>query len=319
MKTKKSLMNRAVYITEAGKKIGFGHLKRAVSLQQLFPNYEFDIFLERTLSMDWKHEYKTWEVSLSLVVLISQYDVVIFDSFHGNEQVYNDLERHPCVIYIDDYVRYPVKNGLVVDWTVGAERRKATGKSCCFGVDYLITRQPFFKPKETNCSNQITKISTIFGGSDPCDISSKIASLIGNERNLKVKHLGTKFYPSYPKFKDDKHFYWDLIDDDFAEHILDSDIVITAGGQTLYEIASLGVPVIAISVAANQDEDIEGFHRLGSCKVLGIESISSILSLLKSITIEDRMGMIQASKCVDGRGDSLKLAIDEFINECNGI
>jgi spore coat polysaccharide biosynthesis predicted glycosyltransferase SpsG len=306
---------KAIYITEAGKKVGFGHLKRSVSLSALLPNCEIHVVLEQSLSMDWIHGYKTWDSSSSVSVLLDQYDVVIFDSFHGSQQTYIDLQRHPCVIYIDDYVRRPLKTGLVVDWTVGAEHREPMGDAHCYGVRYLVTRPQFHEPKLTSHRKKITDVTTVFGGSDPFNMSSETARLLRNESNLNVRHLGTKLYPSYPEFKNDERFYWDLDDDDFANYLASSDVVITAGGQTLYELASLGIPAIAVSVAANQDDDINGFNSLGTCRVLDAKSINTIVSFLENISLEDRQCMSRASKGVDGRGFFLKAAIYEFINE----
>lgn len=308
-------MFKVIYITEAGKKVGFGHLKRSVSLSALLSNCEIHVVLERSLSIDWNHGYKTWDSSSSVSVLLDQYDVVIFDSFHGSQRTYIDLQRHPCVIYIDDYVRRPLKKGLVVDWTVGAEHREPMGDAHCYGVRYLVTRPQFHGPKLTPHRKKITEVTTVFGGSDPFNMSSETARLLRNGSNLNVRHLGTKLYPSYPKFKNDERFYWDLDDDDFANYLASSDVVITAGGQTLYELASLGIPAIAVSVAANQDDDIKGFNSLGTCRVLDAKSINTIVSFLENISPEDLQCMSRAGKGVDGRGLFLKAAIYEFINE----
>lgn len=308
-------MFKAIYITEAGKNVGFGHLKRSSALSTILPDFEMHVALERSLSLDWNHSYTTWDAQLPLGGLLDQYDLVIFDSFHGSRQTYVELEKHPCVLHIDDYVRRSLKKGLVVDWTVGAESRQPSGEAQCYGVKYLVTRPQFYKPKTRFHREKITEVTTIFGGSDPFDMTTEVATLLQSYPKVKIRHLGTKHYPSYQKFKNDKRFHWDLSDHDFSDYLASSDVVITAGGQTLYELASLGVPAIALSVATNQDDDIKGFTSLGTCKVLTGESFSQLVSLLEALSPSDRMRMSQASEDIDGRGLFLKIAINEFINE----
>ena len=41
------------------------------------------------------------------------------------------------------------------------------------------------------------------------------------------------------------------------------DLAVSAAGQTLYELAQMGVPTIAIQVADNQKDNIEGWLKAG--------------------------------------------------------
>jgi spore coat polysaccharide biosynthesis predicted glycosyltransferase SpsG len=50
---------------------------------------------------------------------------------------------------------------------------------------------------------------------------------------------------------------------DIRDVFLSSDLVISAGGQTLFELAALGIPTIPVQVMDNQTEDIDGFLTLG--------------------------------------------------------
>lgn len=50
---------------------------------------------------------------------------------------------------------------------------------------------------------------------------------------------------------------------DMRKLMLESDLVVSAAGTTLYELASLGVPTIAVPITDNQDANIRAWRRLG--------------------------------------------------------
>ena len=43
----------------------------------------------------------------------------------------------------------------------------------------------------------------------------------------------------------------------------DSDIAVTAGGSTMYELSALGVPMVCFSFVDNQERIVEGFVERG--------------------------------------------------------
>jgi spore coat polysaccharide biosynthesis predicted glycosyltransferase SpsG len=64
--------------------------------------------------------------------------------------------------------------------------------------------------------------------------------------------------------------------------MLESDIAISAGGQTLYELARIGVPTIGICIAENQLQNIEGWRKSGFLKYVGWYSDENLEQRLKS-------------------------------------
>jgi spore coat polysaccharide biosynthesis predicted glycosyltransferase SpsG len=48
-----------------------------------------------------------------------------------------------------------------------------------------------------------------------------------------------------------------------------SDMAVSAGGQTLYELARMGVPTIAVSIIDNQQYDIDGLLKAGFIEYAG--------------------------------------------------
>ena len=95
--------------------------------------------------------------------------------------------------------------------------------------------------------------------------------------------------------------------------ILGSDIAISAGGQTLYELARLGKPVIAVKIADNQMNNIKGLKRAGAIEYAGNwNEVNILFKIEKCIEeLKDRAKRAimshRAASSIDG-GGSLKIA-----------
>ena len=65
--------------------------------------------------------------------------------------------------------------------------------------------------------------------------------------------------------------------------MLESDIAISACGQTLYELAFLGVPTIAVTVADNQSINARGWQKTGFIEYGGHWSKTALSGNIKSL------------------------------------
>lgn len=92
--------------------------------------------------------------------------------------------------------------------------------------------------------------------------------------------------------------------------MLEADLAVTAGGQTLYELARTGCPAVAFSIADNQDGQLAAFHRAGCLRSLGrVTGRADLCSgLRKAVTdllqdAEARAAMSRAGqRMIDGQG-----------------
>jgi len=88
--------------------------------------------------------------------------------------------------------------------------------------------------------------------------------------------------------------------------MIDADIAISAAGQTLYELASLGVPTIAIAVADNQDLNVRGWSDNDFMEFAGWwDDPDLTTNILKKIDyLKDYETRIKQSKAGQARIDS---------------
>ncbi|MDQ1355358.1 MAG: UDP-2,4-diacetamido-2,4,6-trideoxy-beta-L-altropyranose hydrolase, partial [Acidobacteriota bacterium] len=59
------------------------------------------------------------------------------------------------------------------------------------------------------------------------------------------------------------HLVFSPDDEGMKKVMLESDIAIASGGQTIYELARVGVPAVVIAVADNQRNNVSGWEKTG--------------------------------------------------------
>jgi spore coat polysaccharide biosynthesis predicted glycosyltransferase SpsG len=91
--------------------------------------------------------------------------------------------------------------------------------------------------------------------------------------------------------------------------MLESDIAISAGGQTLYELAATGTPTVAIQVADNQNNNLQGLADRGVLRLGGRVGDSDVtkvirrelLEMIQSVRVRKELSAA-GQRIVDGQG-----------------
>jgi spore coat polysaccharide biosynthesis predicted glycosyltransferase SpsG len=154
-----------------------------------------------------------------------------------------------------------------------------------------------------------------FGGADVRNLTPKVLKLLrDNYPELLIKVIvggGFQNIAEIEKHKDDNtKLIYSPSAAEMRDIMFGSDLAISSGGQTLYELARLGVPAIGICAADNQLQSIEGWQEAGFLKYAcwynseGLEE--RLLSFLEELACSDvRARMSQAGKSrIDGKGPS---------------
>ena len=291
-------MSTFYYLTEAGGAFGLGHVKRYEAICQILPEFEIELVINE--DSDLPGNYRVWSNEhLSTVrSYVESADAIFLDTFVASETVFKEIEQAKKLVIIDDFLRRRWTTGLIIDWTLDVEKwREETGEKALFGIKYLVTRSAFNTNQWASRRNLAGKfdwiIGTIFGGADNLDLTSSIYSTLLN--NSSVRHFGTSNYPSYPSYKGDERFYWNLPEQELASRLCECDVVVTAGGQMLYELASMGVPSICVSTIDNQDEDFERFVANKLTEAASVDELKSgqIIDRLRALNQHDLKKMNQ--------------------------
>lgn len=312
-------------ITEGSKNMGFGHITRCLSLYQAFE--EKGILPEFIINGDNNIEYLLKNVNYQifnwldeknkLFAILKDADIAIIDSYLADISFYNalsDLVKIP--VYIDDNKRLGYPNGIVVNGNIHAEKLnylKRDGLTYLLGTKYTPLRKEFWEVPEKKIKEKIESIMVTFGGDDAKNMTPKIMNLLNKEYpTLKKNIIIGKAFHNIEKIKKEIDKNTNLIYYSDAGKIrdimLESDIDISAGGQTLHELARIGVPTIGVCVADNQLESIKKWDKIGFLEYAGlynedniITEINKLLKNLESIKIRESKSKI-GRKFIDGKG-----------------
>lgn len=312
-------------MTECGSRVGFGHITRCASIGQVFEKvgYRTELLFDdkdlRTLGLPIKSKQTNWyDPSNELLTEIENAYAIIVDSYIATEQQHARIAQlNSNIAIIDDWIRRPYDRGIVIDWTIGAEKYAYLNKSpevlYLLGCEYCSVRPEFNVPSKRTFASLPHSILVTFGGSDIRDLTVPILSLLQREFPDLHKHVivgaGVQDH-SFVDIMNDTHttFHVDCDAVQIRDLMSNNDLAICAGGQTLYELASQGLPPLVIFVAENQKDDIREFSSIGFASYVGEWSDPEVLSKLsgciKALMSPDarRSHSIAGRRYVDGQG-----------------
>jgi UDP-2,4-diacetamido-2,4,6-trideoxy-beta-L-altropyranose hydrolase len=321
---------KIVLLTEGNNHLGLGHVVRCISIYQAFEveGYKPKMFVfgdkktEKVLSK-FKYKLVDWIDKPKVINnCIKGADIVVVDSMLATNKTYDFVSKHINVpIYLDDSHRLDYKKGLIINRTIGASKFKYNKQNKIIhllGTRYLPLTKSFWYSPILEINKEINTILITFGGSDPKEMTLEIVNHISKyfpklKQNIIVgksfnrvgeikKVMSAKrkvhIYPSGEKMK---------------ELMLDSDLAISAGGQTLYELARLGVPTVAVGVVDNQKHNLKGLEKEGFIEHAGFcddknlwKNINRSIKVLKSQRARTKRNLI-GRNLVDGYG-SVRIA-----------
>lgn len=291
--------------TEGGVGIGLGHLSRclaiAYSLQQKGYNPIFFNCSKEDVSVvkPFKVSNIDWKVDAINIIKKDKLSFVIIDSYLASQEVYNLISSllDGNMLIIDDYMRLVYPKSLVVNPSMCAETIEypiSAGQKYFLGKDYIILRPDFWKVEPKIIKEKIENVFITLGGYADKEILSKLALFIKEHMEVQVQILDSyKNQYSASQIRD---------------MMTNADLCISGGGQTMYELARMGVPTISVTLATNQVLNIEALNREGFSYSAGEVDNPRFYECLKAGLIvmrnkETRMAhSTRGQQIVDGKG-----------------
>ncbi|MGI6481852.1 MAG: UDP-2,4-diacetamido-2,4,6-trideoxy-beta-L-altropyranose hydrolase [Methanobacterium sp.] len=318
MKKKPKNKIRVSIITEGSGKIGFGHLTRCLSLYQAFEekgcSVKFivngDLTIKSLLEQT-EHEIFNWLTDhLKLFQSLQGTDIVIIDSYLATEELYLKISEFVSLaVYIDDNQRINYPKGIVVNGSINAEKLNYPQKDeieHLLGSQYIPLRSPFWEVGKKKINPTIKRVMVTFGGDDLRNLTPDTLKILTTHfPHLKKTVIIGKGFGNISKIEQ-------LIDDltelvyypnaeKMMEVMFESDFAISAAGQTLYELARVGLPTIAIGVAHNQTHNLENWGEAGFVEVAGFWDDENLNhNILEKIQLIENRKM-RTEMCQNGR------------------
>ncbi|KKP32567.1 MAG: Pseudaminic acid biosynthesis-associated protein PseG [Candidatus Roizmanbacteria bacterium GW2011_GWA2_32_13] len=200
-------------------------------------------------------------------------------------------------VFIDYGNRITYPKGIIINRTIFAEKikyNKNKNNIYLLGTKYFPLTKAFWYVGDKKINDNIKDIMITFGGSDPREMTIKILNyFINNHPNLNKwvvigKGFINKTSAKFPKDKNTKLVYYPS-GEEIKKIMLNSDVAISAGGQTLFELARIGTATIAVKVVENQNFNIKGLEKTGFIDFAGnwndkkiLDKIGKLLMNLKN-------------------------------------
>lgn len=307
---------KILILTEGGKDIGFGHLTRCMALSQalygmkgksrvtfvingcymaedFLKRADFNAHIER---FDWRKENRIFFDA------IKNYDVVVIDSYLADRPLYykifKSMNSKKKLVMFDDYNRITYPPGIIVNPSIYGNAvmyPKRSGRVYLTGKNYVILRREFWNTPIKKINKEIKHILITCGGMDHSVLIYKIMTYFKKKNYKFIFHaIGLK------KNKVNAQRMRMLM--------LKTDVCISGGGQTTYELARCGVPTIGICFADNQLINIRRWTETGFLEFAGWYYKESLFkkiekALIKVSNYKKRIEINRIGrKFVDGQG-----------------
>jgi UDP-2,4-diacetamido-2,4,6-trideoxy-beta-L-altropyranose hydrolase len=316
-----------VFRTGGGKQVGFGHIRRCLSLAHALRSFKAD----STFILD--GDTKAIDIVKSEgypAALIDGDDfaqtsrevrsraarAVVVDSYSYPASNLKSLKSNGNVlIVLDDLATEFLPVDLVVNGTAGAEDLpyvRDPSVTYLLGSSYILLR-PEFEDVVQRSYDSVRRILLTLGGSDTFDLTPRVVEWVRSvfpdvEIDVVVGPLSfnrTDIEAAASRLEK-VHLHHEP---DIGRLMRACDVALSGGGQTTYELAATGTPAVAIRVAANQTLNLKGLCAARTLIWAGDASdtnlreqvIQALRTLAGSRSLRREMGS-NGRRLVDGRG-----------------
>ncbi len=317
-----ALSRRVLFRVAGGPRVGFGHIRRCWTLANQLEQEEREILFtadsEQAVSVLTRAGFSTrletpggLETTVGLLGKSPEKTLCVADDpALGPEQLKLLADVVPTVCIDDTADRFfPVD--CVVNGSAGIERRSLRGRpdtQFLLGAGYILLRPEFAEPPRRLFSKSIGRVLLLAGGGEADRFIRKSLETVfvslGDVRvDLVVGPFGT--VPDGIPASVGIH----REPPDIRPLMLQADLAISAGGQTLYELAAAAAPTIGIQTAENQKPNLDGLSEAGAIVFIGGSESADFAARLKRTLhqLSDDPGIRQTlgeggRKTVDGNG-----------------
>lgn len=273
-----------------------------------------------------------------LQVLTQRADVAILvDSYYVTEKYLAVLKKRMTTIYMDDIYAFSYPVDMLINYNIygeemGYEKNPAfqntrlllgtkyvpLRKEFSEGAGYVQSRKEFSEGVENVTPAADGGILITTGGSDSFYLSGQLLWEAMKYDALKTKEyhvVSGSLNPHIGELQDlaqkheNIHIHCNVTH--MAELMAGSEIALSAGGSTLYELSAMGVPTIAFSFAENQERLVQTFAGRGivqyggNYRTDGNKMVQNTIAGLQKLCGDETLKTEyrrKALQLVDGRG-----------------
>lgn len=290
-------------LAEANASRGLGHVARCCALYDALaelsavPSIVVRGEAPRALLGDRTWRTAEWAPPDDVAAQLTNADAAVVDSYEAQTATYVAIAAAvSTAAFFDDTGRLVYPRGLVVNGSPAVNRwdyPKTADSELLLGLQFQPLRREFWDvPSRGAARRTLQRVLVVFGGTDARGLRKSIVQALTVARpELTLDVVDT------PRSAEQ-----------MRRAMLDADVAISAGGQTLYELVRTGTPSVAVCMAENQMRQSRAWCKLGAAVLAGTwddpglaESVSRHLFALNEPGVRNRMSKVGPA-LVDGRG-----------------
>ena len=262
---------------------------------------------------------------------------ILVDSYYVTEKYLAALKKRITTIYMDDIYAFSYPVDMLINYNIygeemGYEKAAAFADTKLLlgtkyvplreefsaGAGYVQSRKEFSEGVENVTPAADGGILITTGGSDSFNLAGQLLMEAMKYDALKTKeyhvvsgslnpHIGE--LQALAQKHENIHIHCNVTN--MAELMAESEVALSAGGSTLYELCAVGVPVIAFSFAENQEHLVQTFVKRGiaqyggNYRTDGNNMIQNTIAGLQKLCGDEALKTEyrrKALQLVDGRG-----------------
>jgi UDP-2,4-diacetamido-2,4,6-trideoxy-beta-L-altropyranose hydrolase len=279
-------------VTAGGGSVGLGHIRRCVTLAVALRDRGVEIAFRVDGS-----DALIREAGFAIADIDA--DGVLFDTYGAREEHFRACAPKETIV-IDDLADRVLPVDLVINSAPGAARfAYSEARRKLLGAQYALLRPEFANAPERATRDHIERVMVTLGGNDHGTLASEIVrATLDAVPNAIVEVIVGPFFERVDLLRALGDRVVLLENANMRDVMLRADVAVSAGGQTLFELAATGTPTIAVITAENQARQAHDFADAGAA-ILG--DIATAFARLQDRRIREEMSR-RGRALIDGRG-----------------
>lgn len=267
------------------------------------------------LNTNWNNMDSEIEKLLS-VIEKEKIKKLFIDTYQVTPFYLESLSTKVKVLYLDDLNKfiYPVYALVCYAnyWKKFNYEERYSNTHLYLGTKYAPLREEFSGIARKDIKDNIENILVLSGGTDQHNVLDKIVDRISSFNIKEIDVVCGIYNPNYEKLIDKYNQYRNVqihkALDNIVSYMKNSDLVISAGGTTLYELCACGTPTISYSLVDNQLDNVYQFAADGIIEYAGDVRTDPIEQNICNLLIQYRSPELREKKSVmmrtvvDGKG-----------------
>lgn len=303
---------RVTIRTTAGGQIGYGHLRRCRTLADALErdaHADVTFLLTGTAPAGFPGAVQT--VTTLEEVARRECDLIVLDDYALSDRDFSTL-RSSCtarLAAIDDLaLRRCGALDFVINPSAGIDASAYDARSKLLGPAYALLRPAFVGLPPRTVRPNVERVLVSLGGADPHNDTPGVARAVRSA--LAGAQIIVLLGPLFDAANVTALETWAHLDGnafvrrnvEVAQLMLDADLAVCAGGQTVFELCAAGLPALAIEVADNQRHNLASLTREGTLLATTREALThDARRVAEDAQLRQRMAAA-GQRLVDGRG-----------------